>query len=286
MKMELVSLVNREAQTSNTAVYRKDLPKAGCYSAIDVGIRVTNGATSALNMSPIDLIKRIALVVDGNENRIYVTGNELFRHNWMKSGQPMSYNFTEAASGVQEVWFRLEFGRFLGDQMYGLDLSKFDNVQVQVDYDCTIWGAVAATTFTTGTFAVTLQAHQFPINRRPSFRGMIGLREFYTGTTATSGELVLNLPSNRPVTALSIAALCDNVDEWADITDIRIGKDNFASTWINNKCYNLQKIQNEPITVRELCHNLLLSDNASKDTFVANIKAVLLNPRTFVLAVA
>ena len=196
VKLEQTVIMSREAQTSDTALFRKDLPKAGAYSALDIGIRLTNGATSGINMDILDVIKKISLVMNGNDYRWHISGQDFFRQYWMKHGRPMPYTFTESASGVQEVWFRMEFGRFLGDTMFGLNLDRFNNVQLQIDYDNTVWGAVGVTTFTTATFTVTLIAHQFPMASRPVFRGMIGLREFWNGTSAASGDEVQSLPSS------------------------------------------------------------------------------------------
>jgi len=50
MRLEQSVIMNREAQPSDTALFRKDLPKAGCYSALDIGIRLTNGATSGIGV--------------------------------------------------------------------------------------------------------------------------------------------------------------------------------------------------------------------------------------------
>ena len=168
-RIEQAVIMSREAQTSNTALFRKDLPKAGKYSALDIGIRLTNGATSAINMDILDVIKKISLVINGNDYRWHISGQDFFRQYWVKHGRPMPYTFTESASGVQEVWFRMEFGRFIGDEQFGLDLAKFNNVQLQIDYDCTVWGAVAVTTFATGTFTVTIIAHQFPYSKPVAF---------------------------------------------------------------------------------------------------------------------
>lgn len=280
MKLETISLVNREAQVSNTAVYRKDLPKSGVVSAVDIGIRLTNGATSAINMDLLEVLKHISLVINGNENRYYLTGPEMFRHYWMKHGSPMPYTFKESASGVQEVWLRMEFGRFLGDMFYGLDLSRFDSAQIQIDYDCTVWGAVAATTFATGTFTVSMIIHKFPDASRPAVRSMIGTREFYSGTSASSGELVVAMPTQRPVIAVALSVLCDNVAEGADITDIRIGKALTQSNWVNNKYYNLQSIANAELDVNEETFNVLLSNGQVRDTHLANLKSALTIGRT------
>jgi len=272
VKLQQTILLNREAQSSNTAMFRKDLPMAGAYSGLDVGIRITNGATSARDMDVLDIIKRVSLVMNGTDYRVHIKGQDLFRHYWMKHGRPMPYTWNETGGAVQEVWFRLAFGRFLGDTQLGLDLSRFNNAQVQIDYDCTVWGAVAATTFATGTFAVTLIAHEFPPNQRPAFRSMITLREFWNGTSAASGDYVQVLPSSDPVLAVSVSCLEDGVAEATDITDIKIGEDTNKGKYIDGKWYNYQQIQNADLDVREELFNLYASDAVTRDIHLANIK--------------
>lgn len=272
-RLEQAVLLNREAQSSNTVLFRKDLPKAGAYSALDIGIRLQNGSTSAVNLDLLDVIKRISLVVNGNDYRFHVKGQDLFRHHWMKNGRPMPYTWDESGSATQEVWFRLPFGRFLGDPLFGLNLDRFNNVQLQIDYDCTIWGAVGVTTFTTGTFAITVIAHQFPYVSRPSFRGMMGLREFWNGTSAASGDLVQSLPASNPVLSLSVSALEDNVAEGTDITDILIGKDNFATRWIDGKYYNFQQMQNQGNDVQEESFVLYGSNDSYRDAHICNTRS-------------
>ena len=278
-RLEQSVIMNREAQTSDTALFRKDLPKNGCYSALDIGIRLTNGSTSGINLDLLTAIKHISLVCNGNDYRFHINGQDFFRHYWMKHGRPMPYIWTEAASGVKEAWFRMEFGRKLGDTQFGLDLSRFNNVQVQIDYDATLLGAAAVTTFTTATFTITIIAHQFPYSSRPSFRGMLGLREFWTGTSANSGDEVQDFPSAVPVLALNLAARETNVAEATDITDIKIGKDNFNTVFIDGKWYNFQSMQNADLDVREEKFDLLLTSSATLATHLANIRSVLLLPR-------
>ena len=279
VRLEQAVLMSREAQSSDTALFRKDLPKSGAYSALDIGIRVTNGSTSAVNLDILDIIKHISLVMNGNDYRFHVKGQDLYRHHWMKNGRPMPVNFDESGSAVQEVWFRLPFGRFLGDPMFGLNLDRFNNVQLQIDYDATLLGSAAVTTFTSGTFTVTIIAHQFPYSSRPSFRGMLGCREFYTATSAASGDIVEDLPSSVPVLGLVVAAREDNVAEATDITDIEIGKDNFSTVFNKGKWYNFQAMQNADLDVREEIFDLLLSSGATRLAHLANLLSIDLQPR-------
>ena len=285
-RLEQAVIMSREAQASDTALFRKDLPKSGAYSALDIGIRLTNGSTSAVNLDILDVIKHLSLVMNGNDYRFHIKGQDAFRLHWMKNGRPMPYNFDESGSAVQEVWFRMQFGRFLGDPLFGLNLDRFNNVQLQIDYDATVWGAAAATTFATATFTITVIAHQFPYASRPAFRGMMGVREFWTGTSAASGEEVENLPSNNPVLAVSVSALEDNVAEATDITDVLIGKDNFATRWIDGKWYNFQQMQNSGLDVKEESYVLYGSNTGYRDTHVANTVSAQCLARAMTLGVA
>ena len=286
MRLEQSVIMSREAQSSDAALFRKDLPKSGCYSALDIGIRLTNGATSGVDVDLLTVLKHISLVINGNDYRWHISGHDFFRNYWLKHGRPMPYTWTESASGVNEAWFRMEFGRSLGDQQYGLDLSRFNNVQVQIDYDATLLGAAAATTFTTATFTITIIAHQFPYTSRPAFRGMIGCREFYTATTVAAGDLVEDLPSSNPVLGLVVAAREDNVAEGTDITDIEIGKDNFATIFNKGKWYNFQAMQNAANDVREEVFKLDCTNSNTRVTHLANIRTADAVPRSMTIGVA
>lgn len=286
VRLEQAIIMDREAQTSDTAVFRKNLPKAGSYSAIDIGIRITNGSTSAQGIDLLDALKHISLVMNGNDYRIHLSGHEFFRYQWMKHGKPMFYTWTQSASGVQEVWFRMDFGRFLGDREFGLDLSRFNNVQVQIDYDCTLMGAAAVTTWTSGTFAISIIAHQFPVGSRPAFRGMVGTREFYSGTTLASGDLVQDLPSANPIVALGVMCIEDAVADAVDITDIKVGNNSFASLWIDGKWYNFQRMQNHELTVREEIFKLFADDAQTTDSHMNNIRSATAKCRAMTTAIA
>lgn len=278
VRLEQSVLMSREAQTSDTALFRKNLPKSGKYSALDIGIRLTNGSTSNVNGDILDVLKHISLVMNGNDYRFHINGQDFFRQYWLKHGRPMPYVFTETGSAVQEVWFRMEFGRFMGDTQFGLDLSRFNNVQLQVDYDCTLLGAAAVTTFTTATFTITVIAHQFPYESQPGFRGMMGVREFWTGTSVAFGDEVQSMPSANPIVALNVAAREDNVAEATDITDIKVGKDNFSKVWIDGKWYNFQSIQNCDLDVREEVYELYLSNAGYRDIHLANVRYAGVDP--------
>jgi len=271
----IVTLVSREAQTSNTAVYKKDLPKAGGISAIDLGIRLTNGSTGIANLDLLDVLKKIELVFNGTDRRLSMTGQEMYRLHWLKYGAPPIHTWTHVGSGVQEVKFRYMPGRYLGDPEYGIDLSRFNNVQLSVDYDATVWGAAGVTTFTTGTFSPTVMLHMFPPGQVPGFRGMIGAREIWNYTTVGgSVNKDVDLPASNPISGIGLFAMEDNIAEATDVTDIIIGKDQFSTRWVDGKWYDLQPICNAALKVREETYRLYATDADSLDCHLANIKKV------------
>jgi hypothetical protein len=281
-RIEPVIISNRDTQTSDTAVYRKDLPRVGSVSAIDVGIRVTNGSTKSEDKDLLEAIKKISLVADGNNYLVHVSGPELFRHHWLKFGSPLPHHWTEEGSGVRECWFRLPFGRYLGDPEVGLMLDRFANVQLQIDYDLpTAYGAAGSTTFTTGTFTPTVIMHQFPMASRPSFRYLLGLREIWSGTSSSSGELIQDLPSVSPIAAIDVFALKDATAEGSVITDVRVGKDNFTTQWVNQKWYNLQYLNNLDLKENLETFTLVTDTDDTRDVHLSNIVSAVLNSRTF-----
>lgn len=271
-RLESVVLVNRDSQTADTAVYRKDLPKVGSVSAIDVGVRLQNGATNSKNKDLLSAIKKISLVADGNNYLVHITGPELFRHNWIKFGSPMPYRWTEVGNDVREVWFRLPFGRYLGDPDMGLMLDRFANVQLQIDYDVpTAYGAAGATTFTSGTFSPTVIMHQFPVTARPSFRQFLGIREFWSGTSSSSGEIVQDLPAINSIANLFVYAMKDNTSEGTVVSDIRVGKDNFTTQWFNQKWYNLQHLTSMNLKERVEQYKFVVSCDDTRNLHVSNV---------------
>ena len=275
VRPDIITLVSRETQAANTGVYKKDLPKQGGISAIDLGFRLTNGATSAVNLDLLDVLKKIELIFNGTDRRYSLTGQELFRLNWLKFGQPLYYNWDQSGSAVQEVKLRLQPGRFIGDTQYGIDLSKFNNVQLNIDYDATVWGAVGATTFATGTFAPSVLLHMFQPGQVPAFKGMIGAREIWNYTTV-GGSLRkdIDLPSQNPISGIAVVAMEDNIAEATDITDIIIGKDQYRTRWIDGKWYDLQPLVNANLKCREEIFKLYATLADTLDTHMANIKQI------------
>ena len=270
-KMAITTWIDREAQVSDTLVYRKDLPKEGYVSAIDIGVRFTNGATVPQNKDPLDIFNHISLLFNGTDYRFHLKGQDVYRYNWAREGKPMPQSWTEVASATQETWFRIPLGRFIGDKEYGLDLSKFRNVQLQLDYALSNFGTVG-THIITGTIAFTVLLHEFVYPQRPAFKGLIAAREFWTGTSVASRTTQERLPNQNPMTAVYVSATEDAIADGTDITDIKIGKDRFGVVWVDGKWYNFARVMNDKLAVRYEDFILTYAAAATKLVHVNNVR--------------
>lgn len=273
MRTELRTLCNREVQSSDTLVFRKDLPKNMKISAIDVGFRFTNGATLAANKDALDIINHLTLLINGSEYRFHMNGHDTYLYNAIRNGSFMPSSFIDTASATTEFWLRMPFGRFLGDPNLGLDTSRYQNSQVQIDYALSNFGTVG-THVLTGTLAITILLHVFPVESQPSFQGMLAAKEFWTGTTVASRNNLQDLPSQRPITSIFVSNHEDAIEPEVNITDIQIGRDNMNKLWVNDKWYN--RMHEQRIKLGPFVERFVVSPTAGAylDTHITNIKRV------------
>lgn len=247
------ALVDRETQASDAQVRKIDLPVRGGLSGIDVVLRATNGSTSNKNNWITAAINKIEIVVNGDVRIFSLTGEEFFRYAWYRDGKPPVHVFTEAASGVQEVTFPIRFGRYLNDLVYGLDLSRFQNAQLVIDYNLANGGAIAATTYTTATFEISALLYITDADKSPAYRGAIGAREIENYTTVASGDKSFKLPPLHPLVGIGIYCAEDAIAEGTDVTHVRLSLDNdqkqpFRGRWQHHQAINAEQVPDKLLT--------------------------------------
>lgn len=222
------ALIDRQAQTSDASTFKYDLPKKGGLAGMDVILRETNGGTSNLDHWLTEIVSKLEIIANGDQRLFSMTGEEAFRYFWLRDGKPPECNFDEGVSAVQRCNFPLQFGRFPNDPLYGLDLGKYENVQLAIEYNAATGGAVGATGYLTGSFEVSAQMHITEAQRAPSYRGCITPREIYNFTTVASGEKEVDLPTQWPILGYMIYAREEAVAFATSLTKARLSLDNDA----------------------------------------------------------
>lgn len=229
-------LENEAAQSSDSTTYRLELPENGMLSALMLKIRATNGATSNKDAMIKDTITRIEVIGNGSTVIFSLTGEELDRFTWRFYKRRGVELASEDASAVQFQTFILPFGEFIGDKKYGLDLSKWNDVELRIKYDLAAINAVGATGFITGSFSVTVVAYRYPEGAGVSPIGFRKLSEIVQPTDAASGERRYELPIQNKYIELGLFVREDAIADDIDVTALRIELDNgenriFDANW-------------------------------------------------------
>lgn len=126
--------------------YELDLPKSGFLGSLVLYIRSTDTGTpfaTGCKYRLIDFISKIEVIGDGSEVIKSFDGLEALAAAWYDDGvEPVSM-WRHYSNTPHRQWIPIHFGRFLQDELYGLDLSRFDQVTLKITNDA------SATYFTT-----------------------------------------------------------------------------------------------------------------------------------------
>ncbi len=219
--MGLRAHVARDRATlSDADTFELDLRGFGAISAIDVIMRATNGATSNQGV-PINVDVDTIEVVNGSQVLHSLSGIQERVLNTFELGDYPAVTLDEQAAAVQEEVFRINFGRFVGDEQYWLRPADFGNPTLRVTVSLTI---SATAGFATGTGRITVIVWTWddvPSTRR----GMLLTKEYKSFTSAASGDDRADLPRDFPYRLLVFRAFETAVEYHTDITQLKLTLD-------------------------------------------------------------
>lgn len=229
-------LQSRTVESSDDATKIVKLPKSGFLSGLMLRIQMTNGATSGRAVSMLDVVDKVEVLANGDRPIYSLYPDELLR--WQRYlGRTFDQLLrTEAASGVQEWYCQLPFGRFLGDPNYFLPLGNFSDLELRVAYSPSI---AADGGFTTGTFALTVVGYMMDTAPPQPFSGFFRRLNKYNITSVASGDLEIELPRGNPYEAIMVYAHESGVAMHTDISDIKLELNDGALIWMDGSTVDL-----------------------------------------------
>lgn len=275
MALERRYLLNREVQGSDAATRIVLLPRAGMLSAIGLRAEGTNGATRGTERL-FDAIDRVEVIANGSEVLFSLEGIELWKwqHVFLKRRPP--YIWTEVNAAVQDLFLLIPFGRWLGDPELYLDLSRYQNVELRVQFSPTI----SATTFATLSMTFTAILYQWRQGSRElRSRGYIRTTQFRSFTSLASGEDVTELPRRYPLLDLLVHVREAAIDPDLNITLLEIREDDglvipYTGRFLDIAMENQVMLDYEPVE-----HGIALVGNTDTfDTHQTRILGVTLVP--------
>lgn len=187
-------------------------------TCLGLKFEATNGATSNKANTIYDVLESVE-ILDGSRVIVSVTGKELggittIRNNYFNRG-----SFSEFANAVQNVYFDIYFGRWYADEDIALDLSKFSNPQVRVKWNLAKLRATGATGFVSNSAKLTVLATYLEGNTLPV--GYLSLKRHFSFTTASSGEVVVELPTDEILRAVYLRSFEDGVGGLSGISNVK-----------------------------------------------------------------
>lgn len=272
-------LENEAAQTADAATYRLELPEDGMLSALMLKITATNGATNNLNSMIKDAITRVEVIGNGSTVIHSYTGEELDRLTWRflkKRGVELS---SEDLDIVQFQTFMVPFGRFIGDKVYGLDLRKWNDVELRIQYNLVAPNAVGANGYVTGTFNVTVVSYRYPATANVIPRAYLRTTEFVQPTDAASGERRYEMPLQHKYVELALFVREDAIADDQDVTAIRIELDSGENRFYDANWDDLQQENTNEFGINgRQVKTVLRSDAATVDFETGIVRGAQLTP--------
>jgi len=212
-----------ELGLDNTGTKIIDLKTTDPVSAIRLKFAGTNGASYNKENRMDDVITKIE-IVDGSDQIFSLNMKQAQAFQFYNTGKTPRIIIEERGGGSVAEDVLLQFGRYLYDPEYYLDLTKFTNPQLKITTDEDAVRALGATGFLTGTFKVTVNLHVIEEGAAAA-KGFFMYKELYAFTSATSGDEHVPLPRDFMYTAILLRAYVAGNDASENISNIKLSCD-------------------------------------------------------------
>lgn len=219
-----------ETTTKTSGTHTEDLPESGILSELDVMMHMTPAYVNDTPLPPFIAIKKIEVLVNGSTVAKSLSGRQIKALMSYNKG-PFStagWYHTSHAHNVYYHHFILYFGRFAGDTKYGLDLSKYANPQLKIEWDASQTSDSGATFDAAASPAVVWNImckllDGVPVGFTDKY---VQSRQINSWTVAASSEKPTEIPRGYPLFRVIVGARYKNVNWFDLINHIKLDFDN------------------------------------------------------------
>jgi hypothetical protein len=184
------------------STYRIDLPEQGLLSSILLNIQASavSGYSLANELWRLqDHLGKVEVIANGSQIIKSVDFKHLQFFSWMRQGIVPFFNWRNYASNTMREFAVINFGRWIGDTEYGLDLSRYDNVELRITNASS--ASITADDLTLSLLQVFMR------DGAGAFKGHLRT-ELWRQWTAVSDEIkYLVLPTEYPISGIYLRAL-------------------------------------------------------------------------------
>jgi hypothetical protein len=251
---------------ADSGEYTVNIGMRDVITAIALEFRATNGASGNKDNPLAECIDSIELI-DGGKVLYSLTGRQLFALTAYRKGF-IPYNLvSEIPSNTQNLFGVLQFGRWLGDQAFAFDPSRFSNPQLRFKWNLANNRAVGATGYVTSTLTVTAIAEIMEGAQSP--QGMLIAQQYFEKTSVASGVEPVLLPTDKLIKAIMVRSASDSGGGLYGISNLKLQADNNKVVFFDERKTDVQRkmtLRNPPFTYK---HHLYAKDG---DTFYPLLK--------------
>lgn len=196
----------REAKSMDlNDTYRLDLPEHGLLGSLLLrlsGDQITGYGQSGGGWRIVDQIDEIEVMLNGATICKSLKGDMVQAVAFYDNRVPSPDAWRNYATNTQWAYFLINFGRFLHDIDYGLELDKFDNVELRVK------NSASSSTDFSG-LAISVMAIYLRDAPSDQFKGYLRTEEWRKWTTVADETKYLDIPTEFILRRIIMQAIPD-----------------------------------------------------------------------------
>ena len=207
--------VREGASMALNDTYRLDLPEFGLLGSLLVrvsGNEISGYGQGAHDWRIVDEISKVVVLLNGATVAKSLTGYQVKALEYYDQGVIAPGDWRNYASNTQFEYFLINFGRWFQDADYGLDLAKFNNVEIQITNTAT------ASDFTS--FSVSIMGMYLRDAPSGQFKGFLRSEEWKTWTTVSDETKYNDLPTEFPLRRIMLQAIPDQDSDFVNETNM------------------------------------------------------------------
>ena len=185
-----------------TDTYRLDLPEHGLLGSLLLvisGAQATGYGQGGGDWRIIDKISKVEVILDGATVCKSLTGKQLAALAVLDQGVMMPDAWNNYATNTQWCYLLINFGRMLHDLDFGLDLARYNNVELRIT------NTAAAAQFSQ--LSLGVQAHYLRDASAGQFGGYMRSEEWRRWTTVAAAIQYNDLPTEHIIRRVVLQAV-------------------------------------------------------------------------------
>lgn len=207
--------VRENASMTLNETYKLDLPEHGLLTSLLIrisGNEISGYGNAAHDWRIIDEISKVAVFVNGATVCKSLTGYQVQALAYYDQGVIPPGDWRNYASNTQFEYLLVNFGRYMGDPDFGLDLSKFANVELQITNTATSSDFTSLTVSVLGIYLRAAPSGQF--------KGYLRTEEWRAWTTVSDDTKYNDLPVEHLIRRILLQAIPDQDANFVNETNM------------------------------------------------------------------